>query len=225
MIYFFHVYFLEEEQMNIKKQYYENLANTVLKGFDKRFIEGHYCESIEEAKELALSFVTEGSTVSFGGSVTLDETGVLTELRKRDDITLYDRATATTPEENKKIMHDALSCDYYFMSSNAITKNGELVNIDGNGNRVAALIYGPENVIILAGMNKIVENVEDGMSRTRNIAAPQNCIRLDKDTPCKITGFCGNCLNDTICDQIVITRASRVPNRIKVILIGEELGF
>ena len=211
--------------MSIKKDYYKNLANTVLKGFQKRFIEGHYCETIEEARELALSFVSEGSNVSFGGSVTLDETGVLAELRAREDITLYDRATATTPEENKKIMHDALSCDYYFMSSNAITVDGELVNIDGNGNRVAALIYGPDHVIILAGMNKIVKNVEEGISRTRNVASPQNCLRLDKDTPCKVNGVCGNCLKDTICDQIVITRASRVPNRIKVILVGEELGF
>ena len=211
--------------MSIKKEYYQKLANTVIKAFEKRFMEGHYCETIEEAKELALSFVAEGSKVSFGGSVTLEETGVLAELRAREDITLYDRATATTPEENKQIMHDALSCDYYFMSSNAITVDGELVNIDGNGNRVAALIYGPDNVIILAGMNKIVKSVEEGISRTRNVASPQNCIRLNKDTPCKINGVCGNCLKDTICDQIVITRASRVPNRIKVILVGEELGF
>ena len=211
--------------MNIKKEYYKNLANTVLKGFQKRFIESYYCETKEEAKTLALSLVSENASVSFGGSVTLDETGVLAELRSRTDITLYDRATATTPEENKKIMHDALSCDYYFMSSNAITVDGELVNIDGNGNRVAALIYGPENVIILAGMNKIVKNVEEGISRTRNVASPQNCVRLNKNTPCAVNGVCGNCLADTICDQIVITRASRVPQRIKVILIGEELGF
>ncbi|MBR2045117.1 MAG: lactate utilization protein [Agathobacter sp.] len=211
--------------MSIKKEYYKNLSNTVLKGFDKRFIDGYYCETKEDAKELALSFVTENSTVSFGGSVTLDETGILEDLRNRTDITLYDRATAKTLEENKKIMHDALSCDYYFMSSNAITVDGELVNIDGNGNRVAALIYGPENVIIVAGMNKIVKTVEEGISRTRNVASPQNCVRLNKNTPCAVNGVCGNCLADTICDQIVITRASRVPKRIKVILVGEELGF
>jgi len=122
-------------------------------------------------------------------------------------------------------MHEALSCDYYFMSSNAITADGELVNIDGNGNRVAALIYGPENVVIIAGMNKIVKNVEEGISRTRNVASPQNCVRLNKNTPCAVNGVCGNCLSDTICDQIVITRASRIPQRIKVILVGEELGF
>ena len=211
--------------MSIKKEYYKNLANTVMKGFSKRFIESHYCETIEEAKSLALSLVPENSTVSFGGSVTLSEAGVLEALRSREDITLYDRDTANGPDEVKKIMHDALSCDYYFMSSNAITADGELVNIDGNGNRVAALIYGPENVIIVAGMNKIVKDVEEGISRTRNTASPQNCIRLKKNTPCAVNGVCGNCLSDTICDQIVITRASRVPQRIKVILVGEELGF
>ena len=211
--------------MNFKKEYYKNLANTVLKGYEKRFMEGYYCDSVEEAKALALSLVPAGSSASFGGSVTLGETGILEALRTREDITLYDRDTANGPDEIKKIMHEALSCDYYFMSSNAITTDGELVNIDGNGNRVAALIYGPENVIIIAGMNKIVRNVEEGISRTRNIAAPPNCIRLNKNTPCAANGVCGNCLKETICDQIVITRASRVPNRIKVILVGEELGF
>lgn len=211
--------------MSVKKEYYKNLSNTVLKGFQKRFIEGYYCETAAEAKELALSLVPENSTASFGGSMTLEETGILAALRNRADITLYDRATATTPEENKKILHDALSCDYYFMSSNAITVDGELVNIDGNGNRVAALIYGPENVIIVASMNKIVKTVEEGISRVRNVASPQNCIRLGKNNPCAINGTCGNCLADTICDQIVITRASRVPQRIKVILVGEEFGF
>ncbi|MBQ8519760.1 MAG: lactate utilization protein [Agathobacter sp.] len=211
--------------MSIKKEYYKNLANTVLKGFKKRFIEGYYCETAADAKELALSLVPNGASASFGGSVTLGETGILEALRNREDITLYDRDTANGSEEAKKIMHDALSCDYYFMSSNAITADGELVNIDGNGNRVAALIYGPEHVIIIAGMNKIVKNVEEGISRTRNIASPQNCIRLNKNNPCAINGVCGNCLSNTICDQIVITRASRIPNRIKVILVGEDLGF
>lgn len=211
--------------MNPKKEYYKNLSNTVLKGFQKRFIEGYYCDTIEEAKNLALSLVPNGASASFGGSVTLEETGVLEGLRNRSDLTLYDRATGKNPEEVKKIMHDALSCDYYFMSSNAITADGELVNIDGNGNRVAALIYGPENVIIIAGMNKITKNVEEAISRVRNVASPQNCIRLEKNNPCAINGVCGNCLADTICDQIVITRASRIPQRIKVILVGEEIGF
>ena len=211
--------------MSIKKDYYKKLADTVIKGFTKRHMEGHYCETIEDAKELAMSLVSGNSTAAWGGSVTLDEVGILDALRAREDVTLYDRTKASTPEETKKIFHDSLSCDYYFMSSNAITSDGELVNIDGTGNRVAALIYGPENVIIIAGMNKITKTVEEALDRVRNVASPQNCIRLNKNTPCSVNGVCGNCLADTICDQIVITRASRVPNRIKVILVGEELGF
>lgn len=211
--------------MSVKKDYYKKLADTVIKGFTKRHMEGHYCETLEEAKTLAMSLVASGSTAAWGGSVTLDEVGILDALRERSDINLYDRTKATSPEETKKIFHDSLSCDYYFMSSNAITIDGELVNIDGTGNRVAALIYGPENVIILAGMNKITKTVEEALDRVRNVASPQNCIRLNKNTPCAVNGVCGNCLTDTICDQIVITRASRVPNRIKIILIGEELGF
>lgn len=211
--------------MNPKKENYRHLAQTVLKGMEKRHMEAYYCETREEAKALALSLVPANSSVSFGGSVTLNETGILEALRGRNDIKVLDRDNANGPEEVKQIMHDALSCDYYFMSSNAITHDGELVNIDGNGNRVAALIYGPENVIVIAGMNKIVKDVEEGISRTRNMAAPPNCVRLNKNTPCSVNGVCGNCLADTICDQIVITRASRMPKRLKVILVGEELGF
>lgn len=209
----------------MKKEYYQALANTVLKGLEKRFMEGYYCETKEEAKTLALSLIPEGSSASFGGSMTLEDSGILKELRQRKDLTLYDRSTASNSEEVKEILHNALSCDYYLMSSNAITTDGELVNIDGNGNRVAALIYGPEHIIIIAGMNKIVKDVEEGITRTRNTASPQNCIRLGIPTPCSVNGVCGNCLSHTICDQIVITRASRVPKRIKVILVGEELGF
>ena len=116
--------------------------------------------------------------------------------------------------------------DYFLMSTNAITLDGELINIDGRGNRVAFLCYGPENVLIFAGMNKIVSNIEEGISRTRNIAASPNAIRLNKNTPCGITGKCEDCYSpDCMCGQYVITRRSGIPNRIKVILIGEELGY
>ena len=112
------------------------------------------------------------------------------------------------------------------MSTNAITLDGELINIDGNGNRVAALIYGPDQVIIVAGLNKVTANVEDGIRRVRNCATPPNCIRLNKKTPCATTGRCADCLSpEGICNQIVITRRSGNPDRIKVILIGESLGY
>ena len=121
---------------------------------------------------------------------------------------------------------DAFSADTYFMSTNAITTGGELVNIDGTGNRVAALIYGPETVVILAGMNKIAANVDEALSRVHNVATAQNCIRLDKKTPCAITGACADCLSpDCICNQVVITRRSGIKGRIKVLLIGESFGY
>lgn len=212
--------------MTVKKQYYKTLAETIIQNLSKRQMEGFYCDTAEEARDKALSLVKADSSVSFGGSMTLDETGILNALQQKKDITLFDRTRANSPEEVHTIMHQALSADYYFMSTNAITTAGELINIDGNGNRVASLIYGPKQVIIVAGMNKVVSNVEDGIHRVRNQATPPNCIRLNKSTPCSATGCCADCLSpDCICNQIVVTRRSGDPNRIKIILVGESLGY
>lgn len=212
--------------MNPKQMHYETLANTVIKNLAKRRMEGCYCATIEEAEKKAFSYLAEGCTVSFGGSMTLEETGMLTALRHDPNIRLIDRATAKSPEEIKQMYHDALSADVYFMSTNAITVDGELVNIDGTGNRVAALIYGPKDVIIMAGMNKLAANVDEAISRVHGTATPMNCKRLNKNTPCAATGVCADCLSpDCICNQVVITRRSGIENRIKVILIGEELGY
>lgn len=212
--------------MNPRQMHYETLANTLIKNLEKRRMEACYCATVEEAEKKAFSYLTDGCTVSFGGSMTLEDTGMLTALRHDPNIRLIDRATATSPEETKKMYHDALSADFYFMSTNAITVEGELVNIDGNGNRVAALIYGPENVIVMVGMNKVVSNVEEAISRVHNTATPMNCQRLNKKTPCAVTGVCSDCLSpDCICNQVVITRRSGIEGRIKVILIGEELGY
>ena len=212
--------------MTIQQQSYETVAKTIIKNLASRQIEGFFCPTKEEACEKALSFAKEGTSVSFGGSMTLEETGILSGLRSLYTITLYDRSTGKSPEEVKKIMHDALSADTYYMSTNAITVKGELINIDGNGNRVAALIYGPEQVVIVAGMNKVVPDIEYGIRRVRNSATPPNCIRLNKNTPCAATGVCAHCLSpDCICNQIVVTRRSGNPDRIKVILVGEDLGY
>ena len=212
--------------MTVKEQYNKTLADTLIQNLKKRQIEGFYCATIEEAKAKALSFVAEGAAVAFGGSMTLAESGILDALRAKSDIHLIDRNNAKTPEETKQMYRDAFSADTYFMSTNAITTGGELVNIDGTGNRVAALIYGPEPVVILAGMNKIAANVDEALSRVHNVATAQNCIRLDKKTPCAITGACADCLSpDCICNQVVITRRSGIKGRIKVLLIGESFGY
>lgn len=211
--------------MTPKQVYYENLADSIIEKFNKRGIEGYYCENAEEALLTAKRFLTPGCSISWGGSQTLSEIGLLDELTASDYI-IYDRNDAKTPEESAALYSKIVMTDYFFMSSNAITLDGQLVNIDGKGNRVACLITGPKNVIIIAGMNKIVTDVQTGIERVRNMATPPNCVRLGSKTPCAEIGRCANCLvDDCICCEIVITRKSKIPGRIKVILVGEELGY
>ena len=211
--------------MSIRKDYYKTKAQKVIKEFKQRNIEGYYCSDAKDAVKQAKDLMEAGSSISWGGSMSLQEIGLLDELDS-DKYKLYDRAKAENPAEVDKIYHQALNSDYYLMSSNAITQDGKLVNVDGNGNRLAALIYGPKNVIIIAGMNKVVADTDTALKRVRNQAAPENVVRLDKDTPCAKTGFCHNCKSeDCICCQTVITRMSREEGRIKVILVGEELGY
>ncbi len=212
--------------MNPKETYYETTANTIIQNMKKRQMEGYYCPTSADAVVLACSFLAKDSVVSFGGSMTLEETGLLPLLREKEDIKLLDRAAAASPEEVQQIYARAFTADAYFMSTNAITLEGELINIDGNGNRVAALIWGPKQVVILAGMNKVCSTLDDAYRRVKNIASPANTIRLHKKTPCAQTGVCGDCYSpDCICSQTVITRRSGTPGRIKVILIGEVLGY
>lgn len=211
--------------MNPKKQYYENIAKTMIQNMEKRQMKGYYCETKEEALAKVLELVPSGSSVGWGGSVTLDESGIKQALID-GDYEVYNRDLAKTPEEQKKVYGQICGCDYYFMSTNAITLNGELVNIDGRGNRVAFLCFGPDNVIVVAGMNKVVTDVEDGFKRVRNMAAPPNTVRLNRNTPCAKTGKCGDCFSpDCICSSMVITRRSQIPGRLHVILVGEELGY
>lgn len=215
-----------ETKLTPKQINYKNLAESIINKFNLRGIEGYYCENREEANAKAKHLLTPDCTISWGGSATLSEIGLIDDLKKSDNYILYDRAVAATPEEKRELFGKIVTVDYYFMSSNAITLDGELVNIDGNGNRVACLCSGPANVIIVAGMNKIVKNVDEGISRTRNIAAPPNAVRLGLDTPCANAGRCCDCMtDDCICGQIVVTRMSRMRGRIKVILVGEELGY
>ena len=212
--------------MNPKQAFYETQAQTILKNLEKRRMSGDDCPSREEAVKTAMSLTPADTSVSFGGSMTLAETGILDALKNRGDIRLTDRSLARTPEEIKQAYRDSFSVNTYFMSTNAITVEGELINIDGRGNRVSYLCYGPEHVIILAGMNKVVSTVEDGFRRVRDIASPPNTVRLNKNTPCAETGRCGDCYNeDCICSQIVVTRRSGEKNRIKVVLVAEELGY
>jgi len=213
------------EKLNPKQKYYENVANTIIKNLTKRQIEGYYCKDKKSALKKALELIPKGASVGWGGSMTLIETGLLDAV-KNGDYKVIDREKATDLEEQRKIYGEICCSDFFLMSTNAITLDGELINIDGRGNRVAFLCYGPQNVLILAGMNKVVSDIESGFKRVRDIASPPNTVRLNKKTPCAITGKCEDCYSpDCICGQFVVTRRSGVPNRIKIILVGEELGY
>ncbi|MCH5265346.1 MAG: lactate utilization protein [Lachnospiraceae bacterium] len=209
-----------------KAKYYEVLAGNIIEKLKLRNMEGFYATTKEEALQMVKEkFLTKGVSVAWGGSMTLSEVGVMDYLKDSECI-VYDRMATKTQEEQKAMKANMVNADYFLMSTNAITINGELVNIDGFANRVSFLCYGPEHVLVIAGMNKVVSTVEEGIDRVKNIASPPNAIRLNKDTPCAKNGRCGNCfVEDCICSQIVITRRSGVKGRIQVLLVGEELGY
>lgn len=198
---------------------------SVKANLEKRGFEAYYCAGREEALAKALELIPQDDVVSWGGSVSIGEIGLLDAVKKRNPV--IDRDFAETPEERAELMRNALLCDTFLMSSNAVSEDGQLVNIDGNGNRCAALVYGPRQVIVVAGLNKITGTLESAVERARRTAAPINAQRFPGiKTPCSVTGVCGDCQSpDCICAQIVITRRCRPAGRIKVILVGEKLGF
>lgn len=213
--------------MTPKESTYQIQAQHVIQEMKKRNFEAFYCPTKEEALEKALSIIEKGSVVSNGGSATIKEIGLLNYIMTHEkDYTYIDRSKAKTPEEARECHAKTVLSDYYLMSSNAFTSDGQLINIDGNGNRVSNLCFGPKHVLIVMSMNKMVPNVEEGYKRIRQDACPPNCIRLNLNTPCAKTGFCMECMSDsTICASFVTTRMSKYPDRIKVILVGEPLGF
>lgn len=211
--------------MIAKAKDYANLAATVIKNMEKRQMKGYYAKDKKEALSILLSLIPKGSSIGYGGSVSLTEIGAL-EALSGENHNLIVRENAKTIEETEKAFKDILFSDFFLMSSNAITVDGELVNVDGRGNRVAFLAYGPKNVILVCGMNKISPDVDSAIKRIKTVAAPMNAVRLNRSTPCAVTGVCGNCQSpDCICANTVITRRSHINGRINVILVGEELGF
>lgn len=211
--------------MTPKKQYYKNAATTIIKNLEKRQMEGYYCETSANAVEKIITLMPKGASIGWGGSMTLSDIGLM-DVLKKTDYKLLDRDVPKSKEEQKIMYANIFNSDFFLMSTNAITLDGELVNIDSRGNRVSFLCYGPENVIIVVGMNKVVSDVDSGIKRVHDIAAPANTVRLNKKTPCSVTGRCGNCLSpDCICAHTVVTRFSNIPKRIKVVLVGEELGY
>lgn len=203
---------------------YDKLGPRVAEALNRRHFEAVYCPTPAEAVAKALSLIPEGDTVCWGGSATIDALGLLPLVRER--FSVIDRAEAKSAEERVDLQRKGLLSDTFLMSSNAISEDGQLFNIDGNGNRVAALVYGPKQVIVIAGMNKVVPTVDDAWTRARTIAAPINAQRFSLNTPCSVSGTCADCLSESsICASMLRTRICRPAGRIKVILVGATLGF
>ena len=200
----------------------ELLAQKVIEGLASRNMTGYYAADKEAALQLALSLIPEGSTVTMGGGMSVHEIGLPDALKKGN----YNFIDRDEMKDKRAAMLAAYDADFFLMSTNAMTEDGILVNIDGNSNRVSALAQGPRKVIIIAGMNKVCDDVDGAMKRARNVAAPINAQRFGLDTPCSKTGACMNCKSpDTICCQFLITRYSKHAGRIHVILVNDYLGF
>ena len=214
---------MSERTKPLEKRF-DKLGPRVAEALKRRHFEAYYCPTRQEAAKQALELIPEGSVVAWGGSETVAQLGILDTVRKTNPV--IDRDTASTQEEKIELMRKSLLCDVYLMSSNAISEDGQLFNIDGNGNRVAALVFGPKNVIIVAGMNKVTSNIDTAIERARYIAAPTNAQRFSVQTACMSTGTCGDCLSpSSVCASMLRTRICRPAGGIKVILVGEELGF
>ncbi len=198
------------------------LAQKVIKGLESRRMTGYFAADSKEALAKALELIDEGSTITMGGAMSAHQIG-LVEALKEGNYNFIDRDKAEDP---RAAMLQAYDADVFLSSTNAMTEDGMLVNIDGNSNRVSAIAQGPKKVIFIVGMNKICKDLDSAMKRARNIAAPINAQRFGLSTPCAKTGACADCLSpDTICCQFLITRCSRHPGRIHVILVDENLGF
>lgn len=206
---------------NIKKRN-ELLAKKVIKGLQSRNMEGFYAKDKDAALKKALELIPEGSSIAMGGCMSAHEIGLI-EALKTDKYDFLDRDAAA---DKRAAMLAAYDADVFLSSANAMTEDGILVNIDGNSNRVSAIAQGPKQVLFIIGMNKVCDDLEGAMKRARNVAAPINAQRFGLSTPCAATGSCMDCKSpDTICCQFLITRFSRHPGRIRVILVNEDLGF
>ncbi len=200
----------------------ELLAQKVIKGLQSRNMSGYYAADKEAALKQALELIPKGSTITMGGGMSVHEIGLVKAL-KNTHYNFIDRDEAT---DKRAAMLAAYDADFFLASTNAITEDGVLVNIDGNSNRVSAIAQGPKKVIFIVGMNKVCDDVDGAMKRARNVAAPINAQRFGLSTPCAKTGSCFNCKSpDTICCQFLITRFSRHEGRIHVILVNDDLGF
>ncbi|MDR1396023.1 MAG: lactate utilization protein [Deltaproteobacteria bacterium] len=212
-----------------REKHYQLQLAQVQKALEKHFFGASVHETLEEALDYLTGTIVDESvaSVGFGGSETVTPTDINSRLLKNPRLTVFDRnSSALSPEERSELSRKSLTADLFIASSNAVTLSGELVNIDKFGNRVAAMIYGPKKVALIAGRNKIVPTQEDARMRLKNYAAPMNAIRLNLTTPCAVKGFCHDCQGSSrICGVLTIIERSFPPGRIHVLLVNQDLGF
>ncbi len=203
----------------------EHLAQTIIKNLQRRHIQGFYCPTAEEAVKKVSELIADGESVTWGGTMTVRDLGIPAALKSRGTLEVLDRDLVESPEEKQAMYLRAFSADVYLSSANAISEDGVIVNIDGNGNRVAAITWGPKRVIFVIGLNKVAKTVEDALSRARGTASPINAARFDIKTPCQVDGICHNCNSaDSICNYVHFLRNSP-RGRHTVVLVGESLGY
>ena len=203
----------------------EHLAKTIIKNLHRRHIEGFYCPTAEEAVKKVSELIEDGSSVTWGGTMTVRDLGIPQVLKDRGTLEVLDRDLVETPEDKQGMYLKAFSADVYLSSANAISEDGVIVNIDGNGNRVAAITWGPKKVIFIIGLNKVAQTVEAALARARSTASPINAARFDIKTPCQVDGVCHNCNSaDSICNYFHFLRNSP-RGRHTVVLVGENLGY
>ncbi len=203
----------------------ERLAAKLIKNLERRHFEAHYCHTAEDIISKVKSIIPEGSSITWGGSMSIRDIG-LTQALKDGNYVVYDRDDVDTAEEKLAVYRKAFEVDYYLASTNAISEDGVLVNIDGNGNRVAAITWGPKHVIFVVGLNKVAQDVGAALQRARSTASPINAARFDIDTPCQKDGICHNCNSpQSICNYIHFLRNSHPEKRHIVILTDLNLGY
>ena len=208
-----------------KEQRNERLAHTIIKNLHRRHIEGFYCPTGEDAVKKVSELIADGSSVMWGGTATVRDLGIPETLKSRETLEVLDRDKVETPEEKQAIYLRAFSADVYLTSANAISEDGVIVNIDGNGNRVAAITWGSKKVIFVIGLNKVAPTVEAALLRARSTASPINAARFDIKTPCQVDGVCHNCNSpESICNYVHFLRNSPKGRHV-VVLVGEDLGY
>ena len=211
--------------MDPKNTYYSLRGKRLVMELGKRHFEAYYCDDKEQALQKALQLIPAGSKVGWGGATSAEQIGLLNAVRT-GDYNAIDRDMATSSEERTRLMRECLTSDIFISGANALSMDGQMVNIDGIGNRVAAIVYGPEKVLIVAGMNKVEDTLEAAVQRARTVAAPINKQRFPAVTGCAGSGVCTDCKAEgCICNQILISRNCKPGGRIMIIIVGEELGF